>query len=65
MAESRTYDVIVMGAGAAGSAAAFHLAARGRRVLLIESQTLPRRKPCGGGAGTTPWICRSLSLLKK
>ena len=44
-----SFDVIVIGAGAAGSAAAFHLAARGRRVLLIESQTLPRRKPCGGG----------------
>ena len=43
------HDVIVIGAGAAGSAAAYHLAARGRRVLLVEAQALPRYKPCGGG----------------
>ena len=42
-------DVIVVGAGAAGSAAAFHLAARGRRVLLLERASMPRSKPCGGG----------------
>lgn len=44
-----SFDVIVIGAGASGSAAAFHLAARGRRVLVLESQSLPRYKPCGGG----------------
>ena len=43
------FDVIVVGSGAAGSAAAFHLAARGRRVLVLERERLPRRKPCGGG----------------
>ena len=43
------YDVIVVGAGAAGAASAYHLAARGHRVLLLEAQSLPRRKPCGGG----------------
>lgn len=42
-------DVIVVGAGAAGGAAAFHLAARGRSVLVLEAQAMPRRKPCGGG----------------
>ncbi len=42
-------DVIVVGAGAAGAAAAFHLAARGRRVHLLEACALPRPKPCGGG----------------
>ncbi len=42
-------DVIVVGSGAAGASAAFHLAARGRRVTLLERQTLPRAKPCGGG----------------
>jgi geranylgeranyl reductase family protein len=42
-------DVIVVGAGAAGAAAAFHLAARGRRVLLLEARAMPRPKPCGGG----------------
>ncbi len=42
-------DVIVVGAGAAGGAAAFHLAARGRRVMLLEAQAPGRSKPCGGG----------------
>lgn len=42
-------DAIVIGAGAAGAAAAFHLANRGRRVVLLEAQSLPRHKSCGGG----------------
>ena len=49
MSEPHCFDVAVVGAGAAGGAAAFHLAARGRRVLLLEAQSLPRPKPCGGG----------------
>ena len=52
------FDVIVVGAGAAGSAAAFHLAARGRRVLLLEREAMPRAKPCGGGmaASVQQWF---------
>jgi geranylgeranyl reductase family protein len=42
-------DVIVIGAGPAGGAAAFHLAARGHRVLLLEARDADRGKPCGGG----------------
>ncbi len=42
-------DVIVLGAGPAGSAAAFHLAARGRRVIQLEKGAPGRSKPCGGG----------------
>ncbi|WP_259701297.1 MULTISPECIES: NAD(P)/FAD-dependent oxidoreductase [Synechococcales] len=42
-------DVIVVGAGVAGAAAAYHLAARGHRVKLVEARRLPRAKPCGGG----------------
>jgi geranylgeranyl reductase family protein len=42
-------EVIVVGAGAAGAAAAFHLSHRGRRVLLLEGESMPRAKPCGGG----------------
>ncbi|MFM7652275.1 MAG: NAD(P)/FAD-dependent oxidoreductase [Vulcanococcus sp.] len=42
-------EVIVVGAGAAGAAAAFHLAARGRSVLLLEREAMPRGKACGGG----------------
>ena len=43
------YDVIVVGAGPAGGSAAYHLAKRGRSVLVLEQATLPRYKPCGGG----------------
>ena len=42
-------DVIVVGAGPAGAAAAFHLANRGRRVILLEAHEPGRAKPCGGG----------------
>lgn len=43
------FDVIIVGAGAAGASAAFHLAARSHGVLLLEGQSMPRSKPCGGG----------------
>lgn len=43
------YDCIIVGAGPSGGAAAYHLAKRGRSVLLVEREALPRYKPCGGG----------------
>jgi geranylgeranyl reductase family protein len=43
------YDCIIVGAGPAGASAAYHLAKRGRSVLVLEKATLPRYKPCGGG----------------
>jgi len=43
------YDVIVAGAGPAGSTAARECAARGLSVLLLEKAAFPRDKPCGGG----------------
>jgi geranylgeranyl reductase family protein len=42
-------DVLVVGAGPAGSAAAIHLARGGARVLLADKARFPRDKPCGGG----------------
>ncbi len=39
-------DVLVVGAGPAGSAAAAALARAGRSVLLVEAQRHPRPKPC-------------------
>lgn len=42
------WDVIVAGAGAGGSAAAYHLARAGLRVLVVERARLPRYKACGG-----------------
>ncbi|MEO1093556.1 MAG: geranylgeranyl reductase family protein [Cyanobacteria bacterium J06638_28] len=42
------YDCIVVGAGPAGSSAAYHLAKQGRTVLIIEKASLPRYKACTG-----------------
>lgn len=47
MNSERNYDVIIAGAGPAGSSAAIHLAQRGARVLLIEQKKFPRAKLCG------------------
>jgi len=44
-----TYDVIIVGAGPAGSLAGYYLAAAGMDVLILEKSTFPRRKVCGGG----------------
>jgi geranylgeranyl reductase family protein len=44
-----TFDVAIVGAGPAGSTAAFRLARAGKRVLLVDRATFPRDKPCGGG----------------
>ena len=42
-------DVLVVGAGPAGSATALRLARGGARVLLADRARFPRDKPCGGG----------------
>jgi sarcosine oxidase len=44
------YDVIVAGVGGMGSAAAFHLARRGRRVLGLERYTIPNEMGSSHGA---------------
>jgi geranylgeranyl reductase family protein len=43
------FDVLVVGAGPAGSATALRLAAGGAKVLLADRARFPRDKPCGGG----------------
>ena len=43
------FDVLVVGAGPAGSSTAIHLARAGASVLLADRVRFPRDKPCGGG----------------
>ncbi len=54
-------DVIVVGAGPAGSATAIHLARAGLKVLLLEKASFPREKVCGDGL--TPRAVKELTLL--
>jgi geranylgeranyl reductase family protein len=49
MAGMERVDVLVVGAGPAGSATALRLARGGAHVVLAERARLPRDKPCGGG----------------
>lgn len=44
----KTFDVIVVGAGPSGSAAARVLAGLGIKVALVEKKIFPREKLCGG-----------------
>jgi geranylgeranyl reductase family protein len=44
-----TFDVIVVGAGPAGSTAARILGEAGVSTLLLDKSAFPRDKPCGGG----------------
>lgn len=44
----KVFDVIVIGAGPAGSTAGYHLASAGLSVLILDKARFPRRKVCGG-----------------
>ena len=59
--DAMSYDVLVVGGGPAGAAAAYWLAERGRRVLVVESKRFPREKTCGDGL--TPRAVRQLHDL--
>ncbi len=41
------YDVVIVGAGPAGSNAAYYLAKEGFSVALLDKDEFPRKKPCG------------------
>ena len=58
---SHRYDLIVVGAGPAGSAAAYHAASAGLTTLLVDRKRFPRGKVCGDGL--TPRAVRALSRL--
>lgn len=54
----QTWDAVVIGAGPAGATAARRLSNAGASTLLLEKQSLPRYKACGGGVPA-----RTLQLL--
>ncbi|MBD0861937.1 geranylgeranyl reductase family protein [Gordonia sp. zg691] len=54
-------DVLVVGAGPGGSAAAAHAAAAGREVVLVDAAVFPRDKTCGDGL--TPRAVAELDAL--
>ncbi len=47
--DDRQADVVVVGAGPAGAATAYHLAQAGADVVLLEKASFPRDKICGDG----------------
>ena len=49
-----TYEVGIVGAGVHGAAAAYHLAVRGVRTVVVERTT-----PAGGPTGLSSGICRA------
>jgi menaquinone-9 beta-reductase len=54
-------DVIVVGAGPAGSAVAYYLATAGLDVLVLEKSRFPREKVCGDGL--TPRAVKALASM--
>jgi len=54
-------EVLVVGGGPGGSAAAYHLAELGHEVLVVEKKDFPREKTCGDGL--TPRSVHELTLM--
>lgn len=57
---SHVWDVVVVGAGPAGCAAAIAAARAGLQILLVDAKRFPRRKVCGGCLNR-----KSLGLLRE
>lgn len=48
MNKANCYDIVIIGAGPAGSTAAFILAGKGFNVIIIDKRKFPRKKLCAG-----------------
>jgi len=60
------FDVVVVGAGPAGSIAATYCQRQGLTVALLEARTFPRDKICGDGlAGRCQSVLKELGLMEK
>jgi len=64
MSENIFYDCIVVGGGPGGATAASFLAKKGKKVLLLEKERMPRDKTCGDGiSGKSVAILHELGVL--
>jgi len=54
------YDVVIIGAGPAGTSCALNLASSNLKILLVDKSEFPRDKICGGGLSE-----RSINVLKR
>lgn len=60
------WDVAIVGAGPAGATAAYHLAKKGHKVLLLDKKFFPRDKVCGDGLIPDTLAClERMELLSK
>jgi len=50
--ETQKYDVVIVGAGPAGCAAAYMLSGNGLKIALLDKETFPRDKICGDALGS-------------
>jgi geranylgeranyl reductase family protein len=57
-----THDLIVIGGGPAGSAAARRAVQLGSHTLLVEKQRFPRYKPCGGALSEHAMSCLDFEI---
>ena len=51
------YDLVIAGGGPSGASAARRAAKNGLKTLLLEKETLPRHKPCGGALSEHALSC--------
>ena len=65
MSEQAQFDLIIVGAGPAGSAATLYAAKIGLRVLLLDKASFPRDKVCGDAlSGKAVDVLKELDLLE-
>ena len=57
------WDAIIVGAGPAGCAVAYDLAAAGKAVLLLDRCDFPRQRPAPEGLPTRPCVLCAIPLL--
>jgi geranylgeranyl reductase family protein len=63
---SNTYDIIIVGAGPAGTTAAHYASKNGLKVLMLDKDVFPRDKVCGDAlSGKSIGILRDMNLLEE